>query len=74
MKTIITIFIIFLTCSQVLLGQEVKTLINKHQSPGVHNVIWDGRNNKDLIVSSGIYFYELNVGYRTWYRKMIFLR
>ncbi len=45
-----------------VLGQEVKTLINEIQPTGVKSVIWDGRNNANELVSSGIYLYSIKAG------------
>jgi hypothetical protein len=43
-------------------GHLVKPLLNKEmQGAGEHNYIWDGRNAKGEMVSTGIYFYELYV-------------
>ncbi len=42
-----------------LLGQEVKTLVNKIQASGFYKLQWDGRNNHNLLVSSGVYFYKI---------------
>ena len=42
-----------------LLGQEVKTLVNKQQSPGSYNYIWNGLNSEGQQVGSGVYYYKL---------------
>ncbi|MCX6151890.1 MAG: T9SS type A sorting domain-containing protein [Ignavibacteriales bacterium] len=42
-----------------LLGREVKTLVSGYQSAGYKEIVWDGRNNTDEQVSSGIYIYKL---------------
>jgi parallel beta-helix repeat protein len=43
-------------------GHLVRPLLNKEiQNAGEHNYIWDGRNAKGEMVSTGIYFYELYV-------------
>jgi hypothetical protein len=47
-----------------ILGQEIRTLENERQSAGVHSVVWDGRNNLNQAVSSGIYIYRLQAGAR----------
>ena len=43
------------------LGQEVCTLINEHKPAGNHFVTWDGKDNSGKQVSSGIYFYNINI-------------
>ncbi len=57
-----------------LLGQKVKTLINEYQSPGFYQVPWDGKNEEEEKVGSGIYFYRLQVNNVSQTRKMILLR
>jgi hypothetical protein len=44
-----------------ILGQEVKALVNENQVPGGYAVQWNGTNNHGLQVSTGIYFYRLEV-------------
>ncbi len=61
-----------------ILGQEVRSLVDKKQAPGYYSVSWDGRDNYGQEVSSGIYLCRLEVkGDRlkaTKTRKMILLR
>jgi hypothetical protein len=57
-----------------VLGQQVKKLITHHMSPGKHEVIWDGRSDFGVRVSSGIYFYRLKAGDYVKTRKMILLK
>jgi hypothetical protein len=40
-------------------GQLVKTIVDEEKTPGTYTVTWDGRNNSNEEVASGIYFYEL---------------
>ena len=43
-------------------GQKVKTLpINQLTNLPVNQVVWNGKNNDNQPVASGIYFYQLNV-------------
>ena len=44
-----------------ILGREVRELVNGVQKEGYYQVNWDGRNNQGKGVTSGIYFYQLNV-------------
>ncbi|MCK4312438.1 MAG: T9SS type A sorting domain-containing protein, partial [Candidatus Cloacimonetes bacterium] len=46
-------------------GQKVKTLFNELLPAGEHSVVWNGRDNYGKSVSSGIYFYKLNVNGKT---------
>ena len=57
-----------------IIGNEVKTLVNKEMTPGKHTVYWSGKDNNGLDVSSGMYFYKLKVGEITKQKKLILLR
>ncbi|NQV18474.1 MAG: T9SS type A sorting domain-containing protein [Armatimonadetes bacterium] len=46
-------------------GQKVNTLFNEFRKAGYHSVIWSGKDINDNPVSSGIYFYKLNVNDKT---------
>ncbi|MHA2276347.1 MAG: FlgD immunoglobulin-like domain containing protein [Candidatus Kariarchaeaceae archaeon] len=41
-----------------ILGQEVKTLVDQITKAGFYTVEWDGNNNYDQRVASGIYIYS----------------
>ncbi len=56
------------------LGQEVKTLVDKVQSPGLYIVEWDGTGSNGNRVASGIYFYRLQRGDESSTKKMVFLK
>ena len=55
-------------------GQLVKTLVDEDQSPGEHQVIWDGKNEQGDEVASGVYFYRLNVSDFSDSRRMVLLK
>lgn len=42
-----------------ILGQKVKTLVNKKLLAGFHQVVWDGKNDQGLKVSTGIYLLKM---------------
>ncbi len=46
-------------------GQKVKTLTNQKYSKGKHSLIWNGTNDENQNVSSGVYFYKFNVNGKT---------
>ena len=54
-----------------ILGREIKMLFNWHQSVGTHSIIWDGKNEQDKQMSSGIYFVFLEVGEERFSQKII---
>ncbi|MCK5052571.1 MAG: carboxypeptidase regulatory-like domain-containing protein [Candidatus Cloacimonetes bacterium] len=43
-------------------GQKVKTLINSVLENGDHLILWDGNDQNNQPVSSGVYFYQLKIG------------
>ena len=57
-----------------MLGQEVRTLLNTHQQPGAQSVVWDGRNELGLKVSSSVFIYRLQSGALVQTRKMLLLK
>jgi hypothetical protein len=40
-------------------GQVVRTLLDEHKDAGIYTVLWDGKNDRGGVVSSGAYFYQL---------------
>jgi len=46
-------------------GQKVKILIHNKLAKGSHSIIWNGDDNKGKSVSSGLYFYKLNLDGKT---------
>ncbi|MDA3813029.1 MAG: T9SS type A sorting domain-containing protein [Candidatus Cloacimonetes bacterium] len=58
-----------------LKGQKVKQLVNDQLSAGQHSVVWNGTDQNNQPVSSGIYLYKLNSGsHYTSTKKMILLK
>lgn len=55
-------------------GQKVKQLVSKEFTAGQHSVVWNGRNEKNESVSSGIYFYRMKTDNFDKMRKMILLK
>ena len=46
-------------------GQRIKTLVNNEFTKGNHSIIWDGINEYNNPVCSGIYYYKLKVNGKT---------
>ena len=57
-----------------VLGQRVRTLLDKKMNPGFHAVMWDGANEQGLRVSSGVYYYRISAGDFSSYKKMALLK
>lgn len=55
-------------------GQLVKTLVNETQTAGNHSVVWNGTDDSNKSVSSGIYFYKLETGSFNSTRKMMLVK
>lgn len=57
-----------------LKGQKIKTLLNETLNQGKHTVLWNGTNNRDKQVASGIYFYKLTTSNKSLTKKMILIK
>ncbi len=58
-----------------MLGQVVRTLVNEHQTAGRYAIQWDATNEHGQNMSSGIYFYRVQVGGEfTDVKKMLLLK
>lgn len=55
-------------------GQKVRTLIDQVQESGNHSVVWNGRDDSNKAVTSGIYFYKMKSGKYSSSKKMILLK
>ncbi len=48
-----------------IIGQKIKTIAQKEFNKGYHSINWNGDDELGKMVSSGIYFYKLNVNGKT---------
>ncbi|MDO9576361.1 MAG: FlgD immunoglobulin-like domain containing protein, partial [Candidatus Cloacimonadales bacterium] len=56
-------------------GQKVKTLVSEDLEKGIHKIIWDSKDSIGKSVSSGVYFYKLDVNGKTkGLKKMLLLK
>lgn len=57
-----------------ILGRRVRSLIEEKQGPGTVSIAWDGRDDSEKPVESGIYLLRLRVGAHVQNGKMILLK
>jgi len=57
-----------------LKGQKVRTLLNSILPADDHSVTWNGKDDGDNAVSSGVYFYQITSGRYTATKKMLLLK
>lgn len=55
-------------------GEIVKTLLDQEMSIGNHEVVWNGKDNYNNQVSSGIYFYQLKTPSISFTKKMMLIK
>lgn len=55
-------------------GRLVRTLVNKEHQPGHYSLQWDGKNDYEKKVVSGIYFYRMEAGEFVATKKLMILR
>ena len=55
-------------------GRLVRTLIDEIYGPGVHNVVWNGRDSYGQPVASGQYIYRLKSGQQVLSRTMTLVK
>ncbi len=56
------------------LGERIKTLVNDIKEAGYYNLQWNGTNNNNITVSTGVYIYRLTAGQNVSTKKMMFLK
>jgi hypothetical protein len=56
---------------QDISGRQVRLLVNGIEKPGLHTVVWDGRDRAGENVSAGIYFALLSAGGHTVEKKLV---
>lgn len=57
-----------------ILGRKVITLVDDYQVPGTYEIEWNGNDQNNRKVASGIYFYRLNRGDEAVTKKMTLLK
>ncbi len=57
-----------------LKGQKMKQMVNEKLAIGSHSYVWNGRDDNNKQVASGVYFYKLQVDGKQKTKKMLLLK
>lgn len=57
-----------------LMGQRIRTLVARELKPGYHEMMWDGKNDQGVEVTSGVYFIALKSGDVMKLRKITLIK
>jgi len=57
-----------------LLGREIRVLVHKKLTAGLHHYSWDGKDDEGKPMPSGIYLYQMKAGDRVVTKRMSLLR
>ncbi len=57
-----------------LIGRKIRTLVSENLPSGYKSVFWDGKNDEEKEVASGIYLYRLRAGELVEFKKMVLLK
>jgi len=55
-------------------GRLVATLVDQDLPAGRHEYVWRGRNTRNQLAASGVYFYQLRAGGKVMTRNMVLLK
>ncbi len=57
-----------------ILGQKVNTLVNSVHSKGMYSIQWDGKDNNNKELPSGIYFYRISQNGKSVTKKIVMMK
>ncbi len=55
-------------------GKLIRKLTDSQQIPGVHKIIWDGKDNYKISAASGIYFCQILFKEKMLVKKLVLLK
>ena len=61
-------------CIYNIKGQKVKDIVTGDLLKGFHKAVWDGRDNRNRSVGSGVYLIRLESGGKTSVRKVTLMK
>ncbi len=53
-----------------LAGQQIKRIAKRDYAPGFHEIVWNGRDERNSRISSGIYIYKMTVRSGNFSKKL----
>ena len=56
------------------MGQSIRKLVSGPRKAGKYTVLWDGRNNRGIPVTSGLYLCRFTAGRHEFTQKMLLMR
>lgn len=56
-----------------LLGEKLRELVNEMQTAGERSVVWNGKDDQGVSVSSGLYLYRLTLGSMSLTKTMVLM-
>ncbi len=57
-----------------VLGARIKTLSDSYEKEGMHAVLWNGKDDRNNAVPSGVYFIRLEAGNSSLMKKMVLVK
>ena len=57
-----------------LMGQKVATLVDGHRTAGGYSLVWDGKDDNQKSLASGVYLYRMETERFVKTRKLLLLR
>lgn len=55
-------------------GEKVKNLVRDFQEPNEYSILWQGKDEQDKPVASGVYFYSFKAGKVNQIKKMLLIK
>ncbi len=55
-------------------GKLIKEIHKKYQKAGTYNYYWNGKNSKNKLVGSGVYFYQLKIDNEIHVKRMLLIK
>ncbi|MBN2541773.1 T9SS type A sorting domain-containing protein [bacterium] len=57
-----------------ILGEQIKTLVNKNEDAGYKRILWDGTDDSNNRVATGVYFYRIKANDFEARKRMVLIK